>query len=107
MAAKKRTTRKETFTRWDAADYLRSDADIAAYLGAALAEGDTALLTAVLNDIAKARGGGVNKLAEDIGMSRQGLYKALGPHGNPSFDTMLKLTRALNLEMKFEPRAAA
>jgi len=103
--AKKRSTRKETFLRWDPVDSLKSKADIAAYLDAALAEGDAALLAAVLGDIAKAHG--ILKLAEETGISRQGLYKALGPNGNASFDTMLKVTRALGYNVKFEPQAAA
>ncbi len=105
--AKKHTAEKETFTRWDAVDYLKSDADIAAYLDAALeaavAENDVGLLAAVLGDIAKARG--VLKVAADAGMTRQGLYKALDPHGNPSFATVLKVARALDLGLKFTPRA--
>ena len=41
---------------WDAAEHLESDEDIAAYLDAALEEGDPALVVAVLGDIARARG---------------------------------------------------
>ena len=106
--AKKHTTKKETFTRWDAVDHLKNDADIAAYLDAALeaavAENDVGLLAAVLGDIAKARG--ILKVATDSGLTRQGLYKALDPHGNPSFATVLKVARAMNLNIKFEPRTA-
>lgn len=104
--AKKHTTRREKFTRWDAVDHLKSEAAIAAYLNAAIAEAgdDTALLTAVLGDIAKARG--MLKLAEATGVTRQGLYKALDPKGNPSFDTVRKVTRALGLDLKIEVRAA-
>jgi probable addiction module antidote protein len=41
---------------WDAAEHLKSDENIGAYLDAALAEGDPALVAAVLDDIARARG---------------------------------------------------
>jgi probable addiction module antidote protein len=37
---------------WDAADHLKTDEDMAAYLEAALEEGDPALVAAVLGDIA-------------------------------------------------------
>lgn len=97
--AKKRNVQKEAFTRWDAVDHLKSEADIAAYFEAALAENDPALITAVLGDIAKARG--MLNLADATGMTRQGLYKALAEDGNPSFATVFKVTRALGLEMKF------
>jgi probable addiction module antidote protein len=110
--ARKRTTatrkravpKKETFTRWDAVDSLRSDADVAAYLEAAMVEAgdDAAFIAAVLGDIARARG--IVDLAEKTGMTRAGLYKALAANSNPSFATILKVTKALGL--KLVPRAA-
>ena len=48
--------RKVRTRPWDAADYLKTDADIDAYLEAALEDGDPQLITAALGDIAKARG---------------------------------------------------
>jgi probable addiction module antidote protein len=102
MATKRRA--KETFSRWDAADYLKSDADMAAYLEACLEEApdDASLLTAALGDIARARG--MVQLAKDTGLTREGLYKALSKDGNPSFATVLKVMHALGL--KLTPRAA-
>lgn len=102
---KKRATRpKEAFTRWDAIDHLRTEEEIALYLEAAMQEAgdDAAYIAAVLGDIAKARG--IMDLAEKTGMTRAGLYKALAPGGNPSFGTILKVTKALGL--KFVPKAA-
>ena len=103
MAKKRATARKETFTRWDAVDSLKSEADIAAYLAAAMEEAgdDAAYIAGVLGDIAKARG--IMTLADATGMTRQGLYKALAPDSNPSFATILKVTKALGL--KLVPRA--
>ena len=102
--AKKQIRRKETFTPWDAADHLRSEEDIANYLEAAMEEAgdDAAYIAAVLGDIARARG--IMDLAKATGMTRAGLYRALAPGGNPSFATVLKVTRALGI--KFVPRAA-
>jgi len=92
------------FSRWDAADYLRSEADMAAYLEAVLDEApdDAALFVAALGNIARARG--MVQLAKDTGISREGLYKALSPEGNPSLGTVLKVVRALHL--KLTPQAA-
>lgn len=102
MVSKRRT--KETFTRWDAADYLRSEEDMAAYLQACLDEApeDPALLAAALGDIARARG--MVQLAKATGLTREGLYKALSKDGNPSLGTVLKVLRALGL--KFTPQVA-
>lgn len=102
MARKRHT--KETFTRWDAADYLKSEEDMAAYLNACLEEApeDPALLAAALGDIARARG--MVQLAKATGLTREGLYKALSKDGNPSLGTVLKVLRALGL--KFTPQIA-
>ena len=83
---------------WDAADYLKTDADIDAYLEAALEDGDPQLITAALGDIAKARG--MTKVAADIGCSRESLYKALSGNGNPLFATVLKTVNALGLRLR-------
>jgi probable addiction module antidote protein len=95
---------KAKFSRWDAADYLRSEADMASYLEAVLEEApdDAALFAAALGNIARARG--MVQLAKDTGISREGLYKALAPDGNPSLSTVLKVVRALHL--KLTPQAA-
>ena len=100
MATKRR--KKETFSRWDAADYLKSDADMAAYLRACLEEApdDPALIAAALGDIARARG--MVQLAKETGLTREGLYKALSKDGNPSLGTVLKVLKALGL--KFTPQ---
>jgi probable addiction module antidote protein len=97
MATKRR--KKETFTRWDAVDYLKSEEDMAAYLQACLEESpdDPALVAAALGDIARARG--MVQLAKDTGLTREGLYKALSKDGNPSLGTVLKVLKALGLKL--------
>lgn len=92
-------TTTETFTHYDTADYLTSVDDDAAYLEAVIEESgdDPALITQALGTIA--RSGNVSELARRAGMSREGLYKALSPDGNPSFATILKITRALGLRL--------
>lgn len=84
-------------TRWDPVEHLRDDEDIAAYLEAALEDGDTALIMAALGDIARARG--MSQLARDTGLGRESLYKALSAEGNPEFATVLKVVRALGIRL--------
>jgi probable addiction module antidote protein len=95
---------KETFSRWDAADYLRSETDMAAYLQAVLDEapGDAALLAEAIGDIARAKG--MVQLARDTGLTREGLYKALSKDGNPRLDTVLKVLHALGLKLTPQPK---
>jgi probable addiction module antidote protein len=88
----------KTRTRpWDPAEYLETDEDMAAYLEAALQEGDAALVAAALGDIARAKG--ITQIARETGLGRESLYKALSAEGNPEFATVLKVVRALGLRL--------
>ena len=80
---------------WDASEHLDSDETIAAYLEAVFEDGDPALITAALGDVAKARG--MTDVARKAGLSRESLYRALSKDGNPEFATVLKVVRALGL----------
>ena len=84
----------EKFTRWDVTDDLRTKEDVRLYLEACAEEdpGDGSLIRAALNDIARSHN--MSHLAREVGMTREGLYKALGENGNPTFATVLKITRA-------------
>ena len=78
----------ETFTRWDTAEHLRTKED----------PGDGSLIRAALNDIARAQN--MTLLARHVGMSREGLYKALSENGNPSFAAIMRITRALGMQLR-------
>lgn len=82
---------------WDAAKHLGTKADMAAYLEAALEDGDPALVAAALGDIARAKG--MSEVARQAGLGRESLYKALSPDGNPEFSTVLKVVKALGIRL--------
>jgi probable addiction module antidote protein len=82
---------------WDPAEHLKTEEDMAAYLEAALEDGDPALVAAALGDIARAKG--MTQIARDAGLGRESLYKALSPDGNPELATVLKVLRALGLRL--------
>ena len=84
---------------WDSAEHLQTEDDIAEYFEACLREGgdDPAFIAHALGVIARARG--MAQVARDTGISREGLYKALSHEGNPSFATILKVVKALGLEL--------
>lgn len=90
-------TKMKKATKWDASEHLEAEADIAAYLNTALEDGDTSALAAALGDIARAKG--MTQLARETGITRDGLYKALSPTGNPSFDTVQKVVTAFGLKL--------
>ena len=87
---------------WDPAEYLSTPSRIAAYLEAAFEEGDPALIATALGDIARAKG--MTQLAAEAGVTREALYKALSPTGDPRLSTFLGVVKALGI--KLTPHAA-
>jgi probable addiction module antidote protein len=95
----------KTKTRpWDPAEHLAFDEDMAAYLEAALEDGDPRIVAAALGDIARAKG--MTQVARDTGLGRESLYKALSPDGNPELATLLKVVAALGLQLRAVPAAS-
>ena len=84
----------EQFTRWDSAEYLKTN-----YLDACMEEAgdDPAFIAKALGTIARARG--MTQVARDAGLSRENLYRALSGEGNPEFGTILKVVKALGLKL--------
>jgi len=89
-------------TPWDAAEYIESPEAIAAYLEAAFEDGDPALIAAALGDVARAIG--MTQLAGKAGVTREALYKALSPTGDPRLSTFIGVMKALGI--KLTPHAA-
>jgi len=85
--------------KWDSAEHLKTEEDMALYLEACFQEaGDDALFIAkALGNIARAKG--MSQLSRDTGLGRESLYKALSGEGNPSFATILKVTTALGIKL--------
>jgi probable addiction module antidote protein len=95
----------KTKTRpWDVVKHLETAEDMAAYIEAALEEGDPALVAAAMGDIARAKG--ITQIARETGLGRESLYKALSPEGNPEFATVLKVLQALGLRLHATPISA-
>lgn len=91
----------EQFRRFDPADYLEDIEDVAAYLQIALEDSadDPNAVPRALGVIA--RSGNMSELARRVGMSRDGLYKALSGDRNPTWSTVLKVCEALGLKLTF------
>ena len=87
-------------TKFDIAEYLDDDVMVAEYLNSVLEEGDTEDVITALGHIAKAIG--MTQIAEETGLSRPSLYKALSPGAKPQFQTILKVLKAIggNLNMQ-------
>lgn len=93
----------EKFSRYDSAEYLKSEEEIAEYMAACMEEGgdDPAFIAHALGVVARARN--MSQLARETGMSREGLYKALSGEGNPSFETVMKVAHALGFKITLTP----
>lgn len=88
-------------SKFDIADYLDSNEMIAEYLNAVLEEGDNADMIAAIGHIAKAVG--MTKIAEETGLSRPSLYKALSDGAKPQFETIMKVLKAIGGQIKVSP----
>lgn len=87
---------------YDVAAQLRTPEEMAAYLDAWLDEApeDASGIARALGDIARAKG--MTQVAKEAGLSRESLYRALSADGNPSFDTVLRVARALGVKLHAE-----
>ncbi|MCL6568514.1 MAG: putative addiction module antidote protein [Meiothermus silvanus] len=92
--------KKVKLKKWDVVEHLKTEEDMVLYLEACLEDGDPALITAALGDIARARG--MSQVAREAGLSRESLYKALSGEGNPEFATVMKVVKALGLRLRAE-----
>jgi len=92
---------KKKLAQFDAAEYLDNEEVIAEYLNAALEDENPDVFLVAISDVAKARG--MAQLAKDAGLGRESLYKALAPGAKPRYDTVLKLIRALGVELHAAP----
>ncbi len=101
--SKERLMGKETFKRFDAAAYLKSEAAVAAYLAAAAEGGDDTHFARALGTVARA--GNMSALARETGLTRQGLHKALSEGGKPSLATAMRVLSALGLKFSISKSA--
>jgi probable addiction module antidote protein len=92
-----------TTRRWDSAEHLETEEDIQLYMEAVLEEAgdDPAFVLQALSVVARARN--MSQLARETGLTREGLYKALSPDGNPTYATVAKVAKALGFKLTVQP----
>ena len=88
---------KTTSPPFDSADYIDTPEAVAAYLEAALEDGDAQIIAATLGDIARSKG--MAAIAERTGLAREALYKSLSADGNPRLTTLLGVLKAMGLRL--------
>jgi probable addiction module antidote protein len=95
---------KITVSDFDAAEYIKTEEDVLAYLEAALEENDSKVLFTAIGDIARSKG--MARLAKELNLSREGLYDSLSAKGNPSFGTVVKVLDNLGFRLNIERKAS-
>ena len=91
-------------SKFDIADYLDSNEMIAEYLNSVLEEGDTSDLIIALRHISRAIG--MTKIADETGLSRPSIYKALSDGAKPQFETIMKVLKAIGGQIEIKPKRA-
>jgi probable addiction module antidote protein len=86
-----------------AAEHLRNEAEIAAYIEAVLGDGDARAVPVALRTVADALGG-MAALAQKTGLSRETLYRTLSEEGNPRLDTLAAILAVFGLRLAVQPR---
>lgn len=92
---------KHEVTDFDPVEYLDNDEMIAGYLSTALETQNPAFIADAIGVVARAKG--MKRVAEDAGVSRESLYRALSANGNPEFGTVLKVLASLNIKLIAQP----
>ena len=88
-------------TKFDIADYLDNNEMITAYLNTVLEEGSETEIITAIGHVAKAIG--MTKIAQETGMSRPSLYKALSEGAKPQFSTIMKVLKAVGGQIQINP----
>jgi len=88
-------------SKFDIADYLNNKEMIVEYLNVVLEEGDDTEIVSAIGHVAKAIG--MTKIAEETGMSRPSLYKALSEGSKPQFSTIIKVLKAIGGQIQINP----
>ncbi|MBG0780126.1 MAG: putative addiction module antidote protein, partial [Desulfotignum balticum] len=83
---------------FDASDYLDNEETIAEYLSVALNNPDPDAFLDAVRDVAKAQG--ISTVAQNAGLGRESLYKALKPGAKPRFETIRRLLTALDVKIE-------
>jgi len=91
---------KPKTTPYDVVEYFRDEADMLAYLDAALEDGDASIIAHALGDVTRAKG--MTEIARQCGLGRESLYKSLSKQGNPELATVLKVLKALGIRLRVE-----
>jgi len=102
---KTKTKEKNTFSKYDPAEYIETKKDVIAFLEGALEENDPEFFFKTIGYIARSKG--MAKIAKELNLNREGLYTALSPQGNPSFITIARVLDNLGFRLSLQLKKAS
>lgn len=88
---------KKKTTVFDASEYLDDPESQAELLADAFETGNQTYIAHALGVVARARG--MTSIAEETGLSRSALYKALSEEGDPRLSTVLGVMKAFGIQL--------
>jgi probable addiction module antidote protein len=97
MAKSRKAAANAKFKRFEASDFLKSEAAIEEFLAAAMEDPNPDVFLAALGEVAKVRG--IATLAKRSGLGRESLYKTLAPGSKPRYETICKLLDAMGVKL--------
>jgi probable addiction module antidote protein len=102
---KTKTNKKETFAKYDPAEYIETKEDVIAFLEGVLEENDPEFLFKTIGYITRSKG--MAQIARELNLNREGLYTALSPQGNPSFVTIARILDNLGFRLSMQLKKAS
>jgi probable addiction module antidote protein len=88
-------------SKFNAADYLKTPAAIAAYLTEAFETNDSVYILTAFDTVARAKG--IADISKETGLSRESLYKTFKETAKPEFDTVRKVMGSFGVKLVAEP----
>jgi probable addiction module antidote protein len=89
------------FSKFDPAKYIVTEEDVILYLEAAFEDGHPGVISDMIGAVARSQG--MAAIAAKTGLSRESLYRALSPKGNPRLSTLVEVLAALGLRLSVVP----
>jgi probable addiction module antidote protein len=96
--------RIKALPKYEAADYLRTEEALVAFINEFLADSDATMFAEAILVACEVKG--MAEVVSKAGITRESLDKALRPQSQPRFDTMLKVLNAIGLRLVVQPICA-
>ncbi len=82
---------------FDVAEILNSEERISAYLEEAFESADPRVIASAIGDVARSRD--LSTIAREAGLTRETIYQAFSPGGNPTLSTMTAVMKTLGFQL--------